>query len=323
MSQLKIKACSLILKGHFGQVVESVGESLLKVSSQNLRQIVKSTDLPASKVKKALMVLIQHNLVEFRQHSKGFVEYSINAERVLYMLRYPRYIYSAKTLYGNAGELIVEEILQNGRMSMSAVLRKVTQRLQGVQNVEAVKNKFVDLVQTHFLVRVPYPEEAGEEEVKVPNLVLPEQAMYNVPEVKLYLISEDEAPPAKRIKREGIESQPDEKMYWRVNFDRFHHFLRDQWVVQAVAKRVGPKGGEVVRTLLRLSETRSNPRNPITSPCSRHEVHQALKKEISITPQVTHSHAITLAVWFSIPHFSLCSEPGGSVIKDNKVTCRK
>lgn len=33
--------------------------------------------------------------------------------------------------YGDTGELIVEELLQNGRMCMSAVLRKVLGRLQG------------------------------------------------------------------------------------------------------------------------------------------------------------------------------------------------
>lgn len=45
------------------------------------------------------------------------------------MLRYPRYIYTAKTLYSDTGELIVEELLLNGKMTMSAVVKKVADRL--------------------------------------------------------------------------------------------------------------------------------------------------------------------------------------------------
>lgn len=45
------------------------------------------------------------------------------------MLRYPRYIYTTKTLYGDTGELIVEELLLNGKMTMSAVVKKVADRL--------------------------------------------------------------------------------------------------------------------------------------------------------------------------------------------------
>ena len=45
------------------------------------------------------------------------------------MLRYPRYIYTAKTLYNDTGELIVEELLLNGKMTMSALVKKVADRL--------------------------------------------------------------------------------------------------------------------------------------------------------------------------------------------------
>lgn len=80
-------------------------------------------------VKKALCVLIQHNLVTYQLQKRGFVEYEAQCKRVLRILRYPRYIYTAKTLYNDTGELIVEELLLNGKMTMSAVVRKVADRL--------------------------------------------------------------------------------------------------------------------------------------------------------------------------------------------------
>lgn len=69
-----------------------------------------------------------------RRGPAGPVEYQINCERILYMLRYPRYIYTAKSLYGDTGELVIEEILQRGQMTMSSVVRTVADRL--TQNME-------------------------------------------------------------------------------------------------------------------------------------------------------------------------------------------
>ncbi|KFP27372.1 DNA-directed RNA polymerase III subunit RPC3, partial [Colius striatus] len=43
-------------------------------------------------VKKALCVLIQHNLVRYQVQRRGCVEYEARCQRVLRILRYPRYI---------------------------------------------------------------------------------------------------------------------------------------------------------------------------------------------------------------------------------------
>lgn len=268
------------------------------MSNRNLCHIVKATGLPLSKVKEALRVLIHHNFVEFRQHAKGYVEYLINSDRVLYMLRYPRYAYCAKSLYGEEGEAIVEEILHNGRMFMSEVIRKVLERMQGTMKPEAVKNKFIDLVETHFLCRVPYPDPQADKTAKVPSLILPEQEVFKVPEIKLYLlakIANEEAdkvePPAKRMKMESPDKQPDEGIYWRVNFDRFHVFMRDQMLVEAMAKRVEARGSEVVRAMLRLGEKKMvTARDDLTASVSRQEIFEILKKEIVITSQELDSY---------------------------------
>ncbi|KAK8771347.1 hypothetical protein V5799_025410, partial [Amblyomma americanum] len=147
------------------------------------------------------------------------------------MLRYPRYIYCAKLLYGDAGEFIIEEVLLNGRLCMSAVLQRVLERLQGSSTAEEVKQKFVDLVKTNFLCRVPYPD-PNVEDTKIPTLVLREDDIHEIPEVRLYLLKQNSGeapmePPAKKIKTENLdgERQPDEKQYWRVNVDRFHQHL--------------------------------------------------------------------------------------------------
>lgn len=61
-------------------------------------------------------------------------EYRACCDWILRILRYPRYIYTAKTLYGDAGELIIEELLQRGHMMMSSTVKTVADRL--TQNME-------------------------------------------------------------------------------------------------------------------------------------------------------------------------------------------
>ena len=68
-------------------------------------------------------------MVTFSLHKRGFVEYAAKVDKVLLIPRYPHYIYCAKMLYGDAGELIVEEFLQHGQLMMSSVVDKVSQRL--------------------------------------------------------------------------------------------------------------------------------------------------------------------------------------------------
>lgn len=90
-------------------------------------------------VKKSLCVLVQHGACEFGSGRRGPgspVEYRASCERVLRVLRYPRYIYTAKTLYGDTGELIVEEVLQRGHMTMSNTVKTVADRL--THNMEGV-----------------------------------------------------------------------------------------------------------------------------------------------------------------------------------------
>ncbi|XP_062492252.1 DNA-directed RNA polymerase III subunit RPC3 isoform X4 [Pezoporus occidentalis] len=129
MTQAELKLCSLLLREYFGDIVETIGTFLIRSGPQPLRLIAADTGLLLDQVKKALCVLIQHNLVGYQVQKRGLVEYEARCQRVLRILRYPRYIYTAKSLYGDTGELLVEELLLNGHMSMSALVRKVADRL--------------------------------------------------------------------------------------------------------------------------------------------------------------------------------------------------
>ena len=81
------------------------------------------------KVKTVLSLLIQQNIVQFDQNKKNIIEYYLLIDSVLWRLQYPKYIYVAKSLYGDAAELLVENVLQKGQVLMSSSVETITTRL--------------------------------------------------------------------------------------------------------------------------------------------------------------------------------------------------
>lgn len=112
-------------------------------------------------IKKALCVLIQHDLVKFQTNAKNQVCYTALLPNILTILQYPRFTYYAKVLFGDASELIVEELLHHGSLSMTRVVRNVTQRLLDPALSQCdqfdqhhVADQFAELVEGHFVKRV-------------------------------------------------------------------------------------------------------------------------------------------------------------------------
>ncbi|NXQ97053.1 RPC3 polymerase, partial [Sagittarius serpentarius] len=316
MTQAEIKLCSLLLQEHFGEIVEKIGTYLIRTGAQPLRMIVNDTGLLLDQVKKALCVLIQHNLVTYQLQKRGFVEYEAQCKRVLRILRYPRYIYTAKTLYNDTGELVVEELLLNGKMTMSAVVRKVADRLTETMedgktmDYADVSNTFVRLVDTHFVQRCPLvpetPETPEAPPAPAPTLVINEKDMYVVPRLNLVgkgkrrrSCDEEEngEHKAKKQKQDGESSEPppDDSIYWQVNIDRFHQHFRDQGIVSAVANRMDQTSSEIVRTMLRMSEVTTSSSAPYTQPLSSNEIFRSLPAGYNIVKQVLDQYLTLLA----------------------------
>ncbi|XP_036395532.1 DNA-directed RNA polymerase III subunit RPC3 [Megalops cyprinoides] len=317
MTVQEVRLCGLLLQEHFGEVVEKVGTHLLRTGAQTLRAIAHDTSTPLDLVKKSLCVLVQHGVCVFgggRRGPGGAVEYRASCSRVLRILRYPRYIYTAKTLYGDTGELIVEEVLQRGHMTLSHAVRTVADRL--THNMEEghsmeyseVVSSFSRLVETHFLQRCPPVTEVGTASsttsasdtpagpAAVPTLADSHPDRYTLPHISLTgrgkrrrssEESEGEQRGGKRAKLD-TEAAPlgDEGIYWQVNFDRFHQHFRDQAIVSAVASKLDQTSSEIVRTMLRMSEVTTTPTAAYTQPLSANEIFRALPPSYSISRPV-------------------------------------
>lgn len=87
-----------LLSSHFGPIVASVGRVLARSGSLPLAHVAVNASLTPALVKQALLVLIHHNFVEVAVNVRGFKEYTLNTDKVLCIVRFPRYIYIAKLL---------------------------------------------------------------------------------------------------------------------------------------------------------------------------------------------------------------------------------
>ncbi|NP_001086474.1 polymerase (RNA) III (DNA directed) polypeptide C (62kD) S homeolog isoform X1 [Xenopus laevis] len=311
MSVFESKLCSLLLEEHYGEIVARVGTFLIRTGNQPLRVIVNETGTSLDQVKKALCVLIQHNLVTYQLNKRGFVEYRAHCDRFLHILRYPRYIYTAKTLYGDTGELIVEELQLNGKMTLSAVVKKVADRLtetmEDSKSMEysEVSATFTHLADTHFVQRCPGLQEKDATEGRpplAPTLQMDEKEMYIIPKVNLTgrgkrrrsSDDDDGGSQAKRQKKDTEVSQ-DDGIYWQVNTERFHQHFRDQAIISAVSNKMDQTSSEIVRTMLRMSEVTTSSSAAYTQPLSSNEIFRSLPTGYNVSKQVLDQYLTLLA----------------------------
>ncbi|XP_056900848.1 DNA-directed RNA polymerase III subunit RPC3 isoform X1 [Takifugu flavidus] len=342
MTTQEVRLCGLLLREHFGEVVEKLGTHLLRSGSQNLRTILHETGMPLDLVKKVLCVLVQNGVCVFNHRGPGRpTNYQANSNKILRILRYPRYIYTAKTLYGDTGELIIEELLQRGEMTMSRTVKTVADRL--TQNMEdgqcmdysEVSSAFCKLVETHFLQRCPPVAGPGKADSAAPatpatqagaSAPTPESFpdCYRVPQVtirgqgKRRLSSEDvDQTIAKKAKMDPeVDTHGDEGIYWQVNFERFHLHFRDQAIISAVANKLDQTSSEIVRTMLRMSEVTTSPAASCTKPLSANEIFRSLPSTYNIARPILDQY-LTLLVDDPMEFVGRAGESGGGMFVVN------
>ncbi|CAB1457138.1 unnamed protein product [Pleuronectes platessa] len=345
MTLQEVRLCGLLLREHFGEVVEKVGKHLLRSGALNLRTIINETGLPLDLVKKCLCVLVQHGACVFSSGRKGPgspTEYLTSCNRILRILRYPRYIYTAKTLYGDTGELIIEELLQRGHMTMSSTVKTVADRL--TQNMEEgrsmeyseVSSAFSNLVETHFLQRCPpQPGAGGKDKTTAaptdnpatpaaPAKTTPQTAesfpdCYKVPHMTLSgrgkrQLSTEEGEDQRNAKKPRLDTAThgDEGIYWQVNYERFHLHFRDQAIISAVANKLDQTSSEIVRTMLRMSEVTTSPTAHCTKPLSSNEIFRSLPSSYNIARPILDQY-LTLLVDDPMEFVGKAGESGGGM----------
>ena len=110
-------------------------------------------------MKKVLVILIQHNIISFNKYKNKVTEYQCELHNILKRRSFQRYVYFAKSKYGDIAELIIETILLSGCDTLSRVVKRVAERLEVDDSDEQRPDQSVviqgcnQLISAHYLVR--------------------------------------------------------------------------------------------------------------------------------------------------------------------------
>jgi len=279
MSDQESRLCVQLLTEVFGPKVGRIGADLCQWTTKTLPQIISRTKLPAVDVRSSLAVLIHHGFVSFSSVRKpGSVDYTLHIDRIIAMVRYPRFMYLVKSTYGDEAEVILEEILKSGSDSASKIIFRATKRLNAslggteVQiSVEEVWGKFRGMVESQLLRR--RGEVANKAEEECPTLAIDNQEMFTLRELDLKEIN------GAVLGGGDLAVQPDAAVLWGVNVDRFHQVFRDQVIIAAATRRIDKEGGNLMKSLLNLISGIGDPWVTVSTHFNHPQIERQVEKD--------------------------------------------
>ncbi|CAD5122462.1 DgyrCDS10885 [Dimorphilus gyrociliatus] len=270
--------CSSIISEGFGDIAGRVSQVLLAKGHTSLFELSRLSKERILTVKKCLYTFIHHNLVTFKRSTSGTLEYYIHTDIVLNRILFPKFIFTAKSLFGDTAEFIVEELCFHGNLSLDDIVKNITMKTDAEGNNQNIKKEeihpiFIKLVSEQFIKR--FPSVVGVED-GVPIFSEQKHNLYFVPPMA------DSEPPEKRQKTEETENL----VLWIINYDRFHRYLRDCQIATAFERRIDSNACEIIKIILRISETRTDPNCTSTKGISMIELSPITKKELGISKDI-------------------------------------
>eukprot|EP00123_Amoebidium_parasiticum_P000039 comp10099_c0_seq1/m.4949 comp10099_c0_seq1/g.4949 ORF comp10099_c0_seq1/g.4949 comp10099_c0_seq1/m.4949 type:complete len:524 (-) comp10099_c0_seq1:481-2052(-) len=268
-----------ILQEYFGDVSEMAFTTLLQRGKLTFRELQTFTSLPRQELQDSLTAMVIHSLVSYVE-GDGPTVYEAKPDRVFLVLRYPRYILTAKRRFGAEGQAIVQCLLKEGRLTFQQCVEMAAGETGGNEYKCRVAGEFVQMVRAHMLMCVIPPAEAKDLQEK--DALLEEAALYEVPpEAETYIEQhskdgrkrkredgdqEEKAPKKKRQKeKEGLDllsevvTAKQSDVLWQGNIDQMHVCLRNEAIVDYASRRVDPTAGEVVKSMLKMTELKESP----------------------------------------------------------------
>ncbi|XP_071528802.1 DNA-directed RNA polymerase III subunit RPC3 [Panulirus ornatus] len=288
MSYYLQKICHKILNEYFGNIVATVGEVLFQKGSNPLRVIKTYAKLPLYKVAEAIAVLVKHNLVTWEEWRPGIPCYTLLHDRVLLILRFPRYVYLVREQFGEEGEMVVDVLLKEGQATASHIIVTSCVKLLEASDSDVgssgssyeqrhvtIRNHLLKLIENEFIQRCPSPQDSSKQ---VPVLTIKEEELYSLPSELLDLKAlQQEIQHRHTENTKPTVTHPDINVFWRLNYDRFHIEFRDSEIRNSIVRRVDPLAGECLGAMLKLSYKVSDPWAPVMNVVTAAEIRDQLK----------------------------------------------
>merc|ERR1719394_669053 len=215
-----------------------------------------------SQVRSALVVLVTHSLVTTSSSTRRphVVDYTIQLEKVIGLLRLPALLSKIRSQYGEGAETVLLQVVRLGQATASAIVFRAMKELKGTEKSSSVFDVYKDfklLFQLDLVKRVSLPSsESGEE---------PKHAEPDLKALALLLEEPKHAEP-------DLKAVADSAVFWKINTDTAAIMLRDKLIVEATTRRHDVGAGKVVSSLLHLVNTSSKDWAPVSSHIGHHVI---------------------------------------------------
>jgi len=266
--QVLIKLASLIIKEHFGDIVQNVCSLLLEKGEQSFHQIIEQRNsLEEDEVKRSITLLLQHNCISSRisdlhgdanassKPVKRIIYYEARLYNILQRIRFSRFILITKELIGNEGELIIEEFLKYGQLTMNQAIDQAIQLAMKVSlscdisNVrEKLSSTFQVMTKKKFLVNVDREED-------ISSTITYSNATQKVTDT---ISSKVEGSNKNNSLNETAIDKEDlflPQILWRVNYETLNHSIKNEACISLAREKFGDFAGKAIRAAFEMTES--------------------------------------------------------------------
>lgn len=198
--------------------------------------------------------------------NENLAEYSLLHDKILLILRYPRYIHFVQKKFGVPSAQLLDHLLRTGvGVAQSVIIQAYSNSdTKSDQVLTEYRDAFNDLASEKYFIRSP---EVSDD--PVPQLKVNQQDVFKPPELDLKEL--------KTLMESGAEHQSD--TYWTVNFDKFHQSFRDKILVEAIERQIDANAGETFQFILQLMYNKTDPWALTSNPISFIEIKTLIERK--------------------------------------------
>ncbi|KAG0224909.1 RNA polymerase III subunit C82 [Actinomortierella wolfii] len=123
-----VQLCKLIVREHFGPIVEKVANALLRKGRLPVGMIVATTKLSPAQVRESLVVMIQHNIAvyaETQERTRIVTYYEVNRIAIMHRAQIPKMLFYAQEWFEKDGALVAQSVMTHGKLTMKDCINDI------------------------------------------------------------------------------------------------------------------------------------------------------------------------------------------------------
>ncbi|KAF9385512.1 RNA polymerase III subunit C82 [Podila verticillata] len=296
MSTHENKLCRLIVREHFGPIVEKVANVLIRKGRMPVGMIARITTLKPKRVRECLFVMIQHNIAvyaETQEKTRIVTYYEVNRTELLNRVLIPKVLHSSQEWFESDGAAIAQTMLVHGKLTITEctndiVARATYDKRGAAQRTASLKKAFTRMVKEKCLIAVRPSDsltatdrDMAEEKRETDKMTLPPTAAEmtairkNLGSQRSQELSKTTIVGLKRtldsVDSDGYDGDKRRKLdfseltiheeveadvFFKINFERFVIRWRNMQIADLYEARLNPTAKAIMNTILTLAEER-------------------------------------------------------------------